>query len=302
MLRPSRPREAYPTVYRQPPSRSQRTAAMTTPNVSAFGIPLFASVLIADVMWAYWRGRRCYDLADTLVNCVIGICSVLTAAATGGLLWIVGEFLWAHRWLNLGTGLGAWVVAFVAADFVYYWGHRLSHSCRWYWAAHVVHHSSGWFNYSTALRHSWTPTILNVHLLAAPLGIRPELVATVNGLGLIYQFFIHTPARTTLGPLEWILNTPSHHRVHHGSNSRYVDRNFGGTLIIWDRVFGTFASEDDAEPARFGVTPEVHSHNPLWLVVHEYVAIASDVWRASTVLSALQCLIRVPSTKEQTDS
>ena len=243
---------------------------MTTASVSAFGIPLFASVLIADAMWAYWRGRRCYDLADTLVNCVIGICSVLTAAATGGLLWMVGEFLWAHRWLNLGTGLGAWVVAFVAADFVYYWGRRLSHSCRWYWAAYVIHHSSVWFNYSTAFRHSWTPTILNV--------------------------------RTTFGPLEWILNTPSHHRVHHGSNTRYVDRNFGGTLIIWDRVFGTFASEDDAEPARFGVTPEVHSHNPLWLVVHEYVAIAGDVWRASTILCALQCLIRVPSTKKQTDS
>ena len=258
-----------------------------------------------DALWARWRWCDRYRLADTAASCAIGVGSALAAVSTGGLLWSVGQLLWTYRWFDVGTGYGGWIIAFCAADFVYYWGHRLSHSCRWYWAAHVSHHSSCLFNFSTALRQPWTPTLLNVHLLAAPLvllGIRPELIAAVNGLGLIYQFFLHTETVGQLGVLEWVLNTPSHHRVHHGCNDRYIDRNFGGVLIVWDRLFGTFTAEDEAEPAQFGMRPDVGSYNPLWLVAHEYVAIAHDMWRARSGIEALRCLLRSPSIDDASDA
>ena len=196
--------------------------------------------------------------------------------------------LWRKgRGRDLGNGVLPWTAAMVWWDLAYYWNHRLQHEVRGMWAIHVVHHSSERYNLSTALRQPvagpfgvWVP-----YGAVAGLGVRPSIIETSRALNLIYQYWIHTDTIRTLGPAEAVLNTPSHHRVHHGVNKQYIDRNHAGILIIWDRMFGTFRREQpDTDPVRYGLTKNVGSFN-LWTVsTHEYrdmfhdVA-ASDNWR-----------------------
>jgi sterol desaturase/sphingolipid hydroxylase (fatty acid hydroxylase superfamily) len=162
------------------------------------------------------------------------------------------------------------------------------------WAAHENHHSSQHYNLSTALRQSWTTPVTGP-LFWAPLalaGFAPHMILTAQAWSLLYQFWIHTESIRSLGPLEWVLNTPSHHRVHHGSNLAYLDRNHAGILIIWDRLFGTFAPE--VEPVRYGLTKNVTTFHPVRVAFHEFVAIGRDLRRAPTVRAALGYLLRPP--------
>ena len=164
--------------------------------------------------------------------------------------------------LDLGSTWPAWAAAILGWDFIYYWNHRLSHESRWLWAVHVAHHSSERYNLSTALRQpvAESITVAVPYSLLALLGVRPAMIEQARALNLIYQFWIHTEAIRSIGPLERVLNTPSHHRVHHGSNRQYLDRNHGSILIVWDRLFGTFEPED--EPVVYGLTRNIDSYNP----------------------------------------
>jgi sterol desaturase/sphingolipid hydroxylase (fatty acid hydroxylase superfamily) len=164
---------------------------------------------------------------------------------------------------------------FFADDFSYYCFHRISHECRLFWASHVIHHSSQRFNLGTALRQTWTGNFMSfVFWLWLPLiGFPPVMVLTMQAISLLYQFWIHTELVRHMGPLEWVLNTPSHHRVHHGSNQQYLDRNHAGVLIIWDRMFGTF--EPEREKVVYGLTKNLNSYNPLRIAFHEWI----DIWR-----------------------
>jgi sterol desaturase/sphingolipid hydroxylase (fatty acid hydroxylase superfamily) len=174
----------------------------------------------------------------------------------------------------------AWVLLFFADDFAYYWFHRVSHEVRVFWASHVVHHSSRHYNLSTALRQTWVPmTAFPFWLPLAAIGIRPWMIVLEQSISLTYQFFIHTErVRTLPRPIEAVLNTPSHHRAHHGSNEIYLDKNYGGILILWDRLFGTFQAETEA--VRYGLTKNIETHNPARVAFHEYAAIARDLKRA----------------------
>ena len=217
--------------------------------------------------------------------------SGVAAVATG---IVVGSTGWAARtsakriWdrsgskRDLGTGIAATAGALLAWDFIYYWNHRIEHESRWLWAIHVVHHSSEHYNLSTALRQPVAEVfgMFVPYGLMAFLGFRPSVIETARALNLIYQFWIHTEAIDRMGVLEEVLNTPSHHRAHHGSNQQYLDRNHGGILIIWDRMFGTF--EREREKVVYGLTKNINTFNPLRIASHEYQAIASDVARAST--------------------
>ena len=188
--------------------------------------------------------------------------------------------------VSITVAVFAFPIALLANDFVFYWGHRLSHTSRWFWANHVSHHSSQHYNLTTALRQPWTSLIAGVYLLSLPviwLGVPPALYFFAGGINLTYQFWIHTEAVDRLGPLEWVLNTPSHHRVHHATNPRYLDANYAGILIIWDRLFGTFVAEEPADPPRYGLVKNVRTFNPLWIAFHEYVSIARDVGRARSL-------------------
>ncbi len=203
--------------------------------------------------------------------------------------------LWRHRLLpELGAGPVALALAIVGWDFIYYWNHRLMHESRYMWAVHVVHHSSERYNLSTALRQPVADALgTSVPYGALCLvGISPELVATARGVNLLYQFWIHTETIGRLGPSEEVLNTPSHHRVHHGSNSQYLDRNHGSILIVWDRLFGTFERED--QRVVYGLTKNIDTFNPTRIATHEYADMLRDVARSTGWGERISHVVRGP--------
>ena len=189
------------------------------------------------------------------------------------------------------------MLLFFAEDLCYYLFHRSHHAVRFLWTAHVSHHTSQYFNLSTALRQPWfTPITGPVFWLPlALLGYPAPMILTAEAISLIYQFWIHTETLRRLPrPFEWLFNTPSHHRVHHGKNAAYLDRNHGGVLIVWDRLFGTFAAEDDREPVRYGITHDLATFNPLRIAAHEFVAIARDLRQARSLRDVCGYLFAPP--------
>jgi sterol desaturase/sphingolipid hydroxylase (fatty acid hydroxylase superfamily) len=227
----------------------------------------------------------------------LAVAAVAGAALTVSTVWASrtsSESVFRRSRMDLGTRWPAWAAAILGWDFIYYWNHRFMHESRWLWAVHVAHHSSERYNLSTALRQpvAESITVAVPYSLLALLGVRPHLIEQARGLNLLYQFWIHTEAIRTIGPLERVLNTPSHHRVHHGSNRQYLDRNHGSILIVWDRLFGTF--EPESEPVVYGLTRNIHSFNPAVIATHEWVDIAHDVADSETWRDRLSFLLRGP--------
>ncbi|MGH9086057.1 MAG: sterol desaturase family protein, partial [Acidimicrobiales bacterium] len=193
-----------------------------------------------------------------------------------------------------GAGPLAWLAAIAGWDLIYYWNHRMMHEVRGMWAIHVVHHSSERYNLSTALRQP-VADVLGVWVpygWLARMGIRPQLIAQARGINLLYQYWIHTDTIRRLGRAEEVLNTPSHHRVHHGSNQRYIDRNHGSILIVWDRLFGTFQREE--EPVVYGLTKNIETYNPARIATHEYRDILRDVAHSTSWHDRLSFVLRGP--------
>ena len=221
-----------------------------------------------------------YRRSDTRASLGMGAVSILTVGVLNFAIYGLAGWLWQWRLVDLGNTAIGWVVALIGWDFAFYWAHRWEHEIRFFWAAHVNHHSSGRYNLSTALRQPWLP-IINVALFPplALIGVRPWIIMVAGGFNLVYQFWVHTEAIDLLPRwFEFVMNTPSHHRVHHGSNPQYLDRNHGGVLIIWDRLFGTFAIE--GERVRYGLTKD-NPPDRLWTIFsHEYVAMFRDVANA----------------------
>lgn len=224
-----------------------------------------------------------YEKEDTIASIGTGLVSVLTVGVLSFVGGLMGRWFYDHRVVSL-DGWVAWVVGMLAWDFAYYWLHRAEHEVRLLWASHVGHHSSRRYNFSTALRQTWFPWGI---LLAFPpiafLGVNPEVLMMCGGFNLLYQFFIHTEVVGRFPQvIEFLFNTPSHHRAHHGSNPRYIDKNHGGILILWDRLFGTF--EEESERVVYGLTRNVEGHNLWTIFIHEYSSIAAalrgtDGWR-----------------------
>ena len=232
------------------------------------------------------------------VATVSGVAAVVTGGLAITTTWAsrtTAERLWQHRIVpDLGAGAGAVAAAVAAWDFVYYWDHRFMHTSRYMWAIHVVHHSSEHYNLSTALRQPVAEafgTFMPFGALSL-FGIRPELVETARGVNLLYQYWIHTETLGRLGAAEGVLNSPSHHRVHHGSNKRYLDRNHGSILILWDRLFGTFEPEGD--PVVYGLTQNINTFNPVKIATHEYVEMLRDVAASTSWNERLSYLLRGP--------
>jgi sterol desaturase/sphingolipid hydroxylase (fatty acid hydroxylase superfamily) len=225
------------------------------------------------------------------------------AVATGGVALTTTvadrtkpDRMWARNGgrRDLGEGVVGWTVALAGWDFIYYWNHRFMHEVRALWAIHVVHHSSERYNLSTALRQP-VADVFGVFVpygLLARVGVRPGLIAQARGVNLIYQYWIHTDAIRKLGGAEEVLNTPSHHRVHHGANPKYIDRNHGSILIVWDRLFGTFQREE--EPVVYGLTKNINTYNPLRIATHEHRDMIRDVADATTWRERLSFVLRGP--------
>jgi sterol desaturase/sphingolipid hydroxylase (fatty acid hydroxylase superfamily) len=210
-------------------------------------VPGYLALMGVEQVWASRSGRDVYRLSDTFSNLACGLGSQLTGLLAALLAYPIYTFVYRHLAvvdLSARPAL-AWGVGALGVDFFYYWYHRASHRVNLFWATHAVHHQSERYNLSVALRQSWFSGFFSwIFYLPLALAGVPYLVYIGNAaLSLLYQYLIHTESISSLGPLEWILNTPSHHRVHHGRNPEYVDKNYGATLILWDRLFGTFEAE-----------------------------------------------------------
>jgi sterol desaturase/sphingolipid hydroxylase (fatty acid hydroxylase superfamily) len=269
-------------------------------EVLYYAIPFFVLLLVVEALsFKHLRdddsGLIGYSAADTRTSLTMGLGNV--AINVVWKLAVVAAYaaLYELTPLRLSpTNPLTWVALFVADDFSYYWFHRVSHESRLFWASHVVHHSSTHYNLSTALRQTWVPMTYFPFWLWMPLvGFPPWMVLLAQSWSLIYQFWIHTErVRRLPRPLEAVLNTPSHHRVHHGSNDVYLDRNYGGITIVWDRLFGSFAPE--GERVRYGLTKNIGTHNPVRVAFHEFIAIARDVRAASSWRDRLGYMLRGP--------
>ena len=262
-------------------------------------IPIFLVTMAIEALWA--RRRRDdpryvgYARKDTLASLAMGVGNVLIAAVTKLGTFALMTWLYRYRIVTLPSAWWTWVLLFFAEDFCYYWFHRASHEVRFLWAAHVNHHSSQHYNLSTALRQSWTtPLTAPAFWLPLPLlGFAPWMVLLQQAVSLLYQYWIHTEAIDRLpAPIEYVFNTPSHHRAHHGANPEYLDRNHGGILIIWDRLFGTF--EPERARVIYGLTENIRSFKPHVIAFHEWAAMFRDARRAPTAGAALGYLVKPP--------
>lgn len=268
---------------------------MLKPTVIA--IPIFALLIAVEAYFVIRENRAAFDVKDAWTNILTGFLSVVWDAFFG--LFTGVFYLTAHEFAPYKMPMDAWwmwALLLLTDDFAYYWFHRVSHEVRFFWNFHVVHHSSNQYNLSVAVRQSWFGGLAHwiFYVPIAFLGFPFWAFATMHGLNLVYQFWIHTKlvGKLPLG-LENVLNTPSHHRVHHGVNDEYLDKNYGGIFIIWDRMFGTFVGENAA--VRYGITTPLKSYNPLWINSHGWF----ETWKAMrgkrTMRGKLRCLFGAPA-------
>lgn len=265
--------------------------------VIGYAIPFFLVSIWIEYKLRDQQHLPRWDWRDALASIGMGIGSAVINIGTKTLAFMGFLWLYEHRMFEIGTAWWAWVLLFFLDDLSFYMHHRSCHEVRILWAAHVNHHSSVNYNLAVALRQSWGELFFKYVWWAwLPfLGFHPLMVITMITVSLIYQFFLHTEVlRRYPRPIEWFFNTPSHHRVHHGSNVRYLDRNHGGILIIWDRLFGTFQPELEEEPVRYGITTNIHTYNVFRIATHELAHVLKDVASAPTLRAKLGYLFGPP--------
>jgi alkylglycerol monooxygenase len=268
-----------------------------SPNLIALAIPVFFFFIGLELFLARRRGAAVYRLSDALADlgCGIGQRAVLVLGQVA--LFSLYALVYAKaRLVTFSPGsLWPWVMAAVGVELGYYWWHRLSHEVNLLWAVHVVHHQSEDYNLAVALRQAiLSPvTVLPFYLPLAVLGVPLVQFAVVEALVTLYQFWIHTELVGRIGPLEAVLNTPSHHRVHHAVNPQYLDRNYGGTFIVWDRLFRSF--EQEKERCVYGVSHPLASFNPAWAQLQPWVALLAEISRAPSPQAALRFLFASPA-------
>ena len=254
------------------------------PMVLAVAAPVFLVLLCIE--WFLVSRRRIggqYERKDAYTSVAMGTGQLLSDVLMGAISLGIMMWFWQFRIFNWGFGLWATLACLLLQDFVYWYKHMAAHKIRWFWSAHNVHHSSEEYNLSTAFRQPWNNHFTGFVLLSAPLvllGFHPLLVGFIGAVNLVYQFWIHTQAIKKMPRwFEFIFNTPSHHRVHHGKNPRYLDSNYAGILIIWDRLFGTFVEERDDDPVEYGIITPIASHNLAVVAFKELFNILKDAFQ-----------------------
>ncbi|HCK83463.1 MAG TPA: C-5 sterol desaturase [Hyphomonadaceae bacterium] len=267
------------------------------PDIVTYAVPGFILLIVAEMLYVRAAGRGRYQFADSASSLWMGFGNQVAKVLLGGL--VVASYFWVaqFRLFDLGWTWPVLAACFFAEDLAYYWMHRISHERRWFWASHVIHHSSQHYNLTTALRQTWTGTLGLAFIFWLPLvwvGFPPVMVLMFQSISLVYQFWIHTEAIDRLGPLEWVMNTPSHHRVHHAINPRYLDANYAGVLIIWDRLFGTFVPETKDEKIRYGIITQLGTFNPFRIAFHEWAGIWRDLTHAKSPREAWGFLLGPP--------
>lgn len=261
-------------------------APFEIPPIITYAVPAFVILIIAEMVYVRLSKKGRYETGDAATSLAMGLGNRVAGILFGGLAVAAYYGVYQFRLFDLGWTAPVMIACFFAEDLAYYWFHRVSHERRWFWADHVVHHSSQHYNLTTALRQPWTSWLALTFVFWLPLvyiGFPPLMVLMFSAISLVYQFWIHTEAIGRMGPLEWMMNTPSHHRVHHAINARYLDANYAGVLIIWDRLFGTFVPEDDREKPRYGIVSQIGTFNPVRVALHEWAGIWRDVTHAKSL-------------------
>ncbi|MBV6501024.1 MAG: hypothetical protein CJBNEKGG_03519 [Prosthecobacter sp.] len=252
-------------------------------SLMLFSVPLILLAILIEVAVTHFRHIRAYTWRETLTNFYLAsLNGSLDLLLRATVVLPVLVFCWQHRLISWEKGWGYWLALFVLEDFAYYALHFVDHHCRLFWAVHVTHHSSPEFNLTTGFRSSVFQPVYRTAYFApiALLGFEPLDVLFMYAATQIYGSLIHTERIRRLGWLEHVLVTPSHHRVHHASNPRYLDKNMGMCLILWDKLFGTFQAEDDSDPPRYGLTKPLPDRGPVNIVFHEWKDMLSDFWNS----------------------
>lgn len=259
-------------------------------KVTLTAIPVFFLAIAIELLAVrYFGSRGSLNAKDDGVSIFMGLFSVVTNGAAAFLT--IGMLYWAQNYqiTVLPLTFATLVACFVIDDLRYYLHHRIAHRCRWPWAMHIIHHSSQRFSLAVALRQGWTKHFTGTTVLKVPLvlvGFDPLMVVFCGALNAVYQFFLHTETVDKMPRwFEAIFNTPSHHRVHHGKNPKYLDANYAGTLIIWDKMFGTFAAEDANDRPNYGLVKDFEHYNPFRIFIHEYWGIMKDIVRPGLTLT-----------------
>ncbi|QTD55393.1 sterol desaturase family protein [Parasphingorhabdus cellanae] len=258
------------------------------PSPTLWAIPFFVATVAGEWLWSRKNRHIRYETKDAMTSLLLGTGSLVAGVLTGGMVLALSLWVYEYRLFDFAIGWphALWLIplAFMLDDLAYYWFHRTAHRVRWFWAAHVIHHSSQHYNLTTALRQTWTGFFALSFIFRMPLfflGFPPALIFFLAGVNLVYQYWIHTEAIDRMPRwFEAVMNTPSHHRVHHATNPRYLDRNYAGVFIIWDKMFGTFEPETAEEKIQYGIIKNLNSYNVLWAAFHEWIGIFKDLWSA----------------------
>jgi sterol desaturase/sphingolipid hydroxylase (fatty acid hydroxylase superfamily) len=266
-------------------------------NILIDAIPAFILLIIIEIIYAIKTQRELYEVKDAATSISLGLGNLFIGLITKSFILVFFIWIYEHRFFTIPVNCGwAWILIFFADDLSYYCMHRTAHNVRWFWASHVVHHSSEKYNLAAALRQTWTGNLTGSFIFWSwmPLvGFHPTMIFFMQSVSLIYQFWIHTEGIYKLPKwFEFVFNTPSHHRVHHGSDLLYLDKNHAGILIIWDRLFGTFQPE--IFTPTYGLTKNVQTFNPVKIAFFEWMNIAKDVQKSRSIKDVFNYLFQPP--------
>ena len=272
---------------------------LTVTEVYAIGAPIVLAMIFAEALISNWQNRKYYKREDTY--CTVGLLAgnIVMAFAIKGLVLAFHFYLYQFRVFDFANTIPLWVMwilTFIMIDLVFYVYHRMSHRIRFLWAIHLSHHSSEEMNFAVSFRQAWFGPISKIpFFMTLPLlGFDPTIIAVAGVISTLWGIVGHTQIVDKLGPLEWVFNTPSHHRVHHGSNKQYIDKNYGNLLIIWDRMFGTFEPEE--EPVTFGLVNNVNTFNPAKITFMAWSSMIEDIKNKNDFSEMLNAIFGPPNT------
>ena len=273
---------------------------LTVNEVYAIGAPIVLAMIFVELLISSWQNKKYYKTEDTLCTAGLLAGNIIVAFSIKGLILAFHFYLYQFKIIELASILplwAMWVLTFVMIDFVFYIYHRMSHRVRFLWAIHLSHHSSEEMNFAVSFRQAWFGPISKIpFFMALPLlGFDPTIIAVAGVISTLWGIVGHTQIVGRLGFVEWIFNTPSHHRVHHGSNKQYIDKNYGNLLIIWDRMFGTFEPEE--EPVKFGLVNNVKTYNPAKITFMAWSSMIDDIKKKKNLSEMLSTIIEPPRTQ-----
>ncbi len=275
----------------------EEIGAMDWPNVILWAAPVMFALVFLEWGISFYQKREIYNKKDFLAAATIGFINVGISAMIKAFTFGVALFCWNVVPWKIEATWWSFIICFIALDFSRYWAHRVAHEKRFWWATHVTHHNSQLYNLSVSFRLGWTQHIKLIFFVPVMLmGFDPFVFFICHQIAVLYQFWIHTEyIRKLPAPIEYLFTTPSHHRVHHATNEKYIDKNYGSTFIIFDRIFGTFQAEE--EQANYGLTKQVNSYNPITLNFHEWRDIVRDLRQATSFKEGWKILFSSPNAK-----